>query len=236
MFCKRFEYYPVTRIVHRQRAPGLRSFRLGHRLVPKAIVLDLCERAVISVLFFNFVYRMIPGSSGTINIITVLLVLSETLPFVYIVLRTPSITLSQRPSDWIFAILGTTMPLMVQPQINAAPLLPLVVCSSVMAAGLSLQISAKLVLGRAFGIVAANRSIKILGPYRILRHPMYAGYSLTHVGFLIAAPSLTNSLIYATALLVQILRMFREERLLMQDSGYRVFAARVRYRLLPGLF
>jgi protein-S-isoprenylcysteine O-methyltransferase Ste14 len=37
-------------------------------------------------------------------------------------------------------------------------------------------------------------------------------------------------------LTVQVIRIFREERLLMQDAGYRVFAARVRYRLLPGVF
>ncbi len=54
---------------------------------------------------------MLSGFSGKPNLITVLLVLSETLSFVYIVWRTPSITLSQTPSDWVFAILGTVMPL-----------------------------------------------------------------------------------------------------------------------------
>jgi protein-S-isoprenylcysteine O-methyltransferase Ste14 len=230
------ENRPLTPIVCRQRAPGLRLFSVGYGRVPKAIVLDLCERAIVSMLFLNFVYRMLPGFSGKLNVIFVLLVLSETLPFVYVVLRTPSITLSQRPDDWVFAILGTIMPLLVLPAVDATPLAPIAVCFSVMAAGFSLQISAKLMLGRAFGIVPANRGITMLGPYRILRHPMYAGYSLTHVGFLLAAPSLTNTLIYAAALSVQVLRIFREERLLMQDPGYRVFAARVRYRLLPGIF
>ncbi len=226
----------VTPIVHRQRAPGSQSFSARHELTPKAIVLDLCERAIVSIIYLNFVYRMLSGFSGKPNLITVLLVVSETLPFVYIVWRTPSITLSQTPGDWVFAILGSVMPLMVTPAVDAEPLIPLAVCSGVMAAGIFLQISAKLVLGRAFGMVAANRGIKMLGPYRILRHPIYAGYTLTHVGFLLAAPSLTNALIYATGLTVQVIRIFREERLLMQDAGYRGFAARVRYRLLPGVF
>jgi len=223
-------------MVHRQRAPGVRLFSAGHGLMPKATALDLCERAIVSMLFLNFVYRMLPGFSGKLNVIFVLLVLSETLPFVYIVLRTPSITLSQTPRDWVLAILGTIMPLMIMPVVDATPLTPIPICFSLMAAGFSLQISAKLMLGRAFGIVAANRGIKMLGPYRILRHPMYAGYSLTHVGFLLAAPSLINTLIYTIGLTVQILRIFREERLLMRDPGYRIFAARVRYRLLPGIF
>ena len=227
---------PVTPIVNRERAPRLWLFGAGHGLMHKATALDLCERVIVSVVFLNFVYRMLPSFDGTLNFIFVLLLLSETLPFVYIVLRTSSSTLSQTPRDWVFAILGTTVPLMVIPPVDAAPLAPIAVCISVMAAGFSLQISAKVMLGRAYGIVAANRGIKMLGPYRLLRHPMYAGYSLTHVGFLLAAPSLINTLIYAAGLSVQILRIFREERLLMQDPGYRVFAARVRYRLVPGIF
>jgi protein-S-isoprenylcysteine O-methyltransferase Ste14 len=227
---------PKMSTTHRRRVPALRLSSAALGLTRKAIVLDLCERAIVSMIYLSFVYRMSSGFSGKPNLITVLLVLSETLPFVYIVLRTPSITLSQMPSDWVFAILGTIMPLMVKPTVDAAPLIPLAVCSGIMVTGLSLQVCAKLVLGRAFGIVAANRGIRMLGPYKILRHPIYAGYTLTHVGFLLTAPSLTNTLIYATGLTVQVIRIFREERLLMQDAGYRVFAARVRYRLLPGVF
>jgi hypothetical protein len=93
--------------------------------------------------YLNFIYRMFSDFSAKPNPITVLLVLSETLPFFYIVLRTPSITLSQTPSDWVFAILGTVMPLMVKPTVDAAFLIPLAVCSGIMVAGLSLQVSAK---------------------------------------------------------------------------------------------
>jgi protein-S-isoprenylcysteine O-methyltransferase Ste14 len=206
----------------------------AHGLTRKAIVLDLCERAIVSMVFLSFVYRMLSGS-GKPSLITVLLVVSETLPFVYIVLRAPSITLSQTPSDWVFAILGTTLPLMVKPA-GVPPLVPVAACFSLMLAGFSLQVSAKLVLGRAFGIVAANRGVRILGPYRFLRHPIYAGYTLTHVGFLLAAPSLTNALIYTATLTTQVIRIFREERVLMQDAEYRVFSTRIRYRLLPGVF
>jgi protein-S-isoprenylcysteine O-methyltransferase Ste14 len=218
------------------RAPRLRSFGTAHGLTRKAFVLDLCERAIVSTLYFSFVYRMFSGFPGKPNVITALLVLSETLPFVYIILRAPSITLSQTPSDWVFAVLGTGMPLMAKPAVGVMPLVPVAVCLGIMTAGFSLQVGAKLVLGRAFGIVAANRGVRMLGPYRFLRHPIYAGYTVAHVGFLLANPSLRNSLIYATALTIQVIRIFREERVLMQDAGYRVFAARVRFRLFPGIF
>ena len=105
-----------------------------------------------------------------------------------------------------------------------------------MLAGFAAQIAAKLTLRRSFGIVAANRRIKVGGPYRIIRHPMYAGYLLTHVGFLLFNPSLWNSRIYLIGFGFQLVRILAEERVLFQDTAYRVFAAQTRYRLLRGVF
>ena len=84
--------------------------------------------------------------------------------------------------------------------------------------------------------MAAVREIKIEGPYRFVRHPMYAGYALAHIGSLLAFPSFWNFVVYTGALLLQIARLLREEQLLLTDESYRAFAARVRYRLLPGVF
>jgi protein-S-isoprenylcysteine O-methyltransferase Ste14 len=105
-----------------------------------------------------------------------------------------------------------------------------------MLVGLYVQISAKVFLGRSFGLVAANRGIKVTGPYRIVRHPMYAGYTIIHVGFLLSFPSLWNLVLYSTQLAIQMARLLREELLLNQDQSYRDYAARVRYRLIPMIF
>ena len=70
--------------------------------------------------------------------------------------------------------------------------------------GLLVQIAAKLALWRSFGVVPANRGVKTRGPYRLLRHPMYAGYTLTHIGFLIGFPSLSNTLLYASVLALNV--------------------------------
>lgn len=207
-----------------------------HEVTRKALALDVCERLFVTGAFLTFAYRMVWHFSGGSPVITGLIVASETLPFLYILFRRPSNTLSQRPTDWFFGIVGTVMPLLVNPDTSASALIPTVACLAIMVAGLSLQLMAKLVLGRAFGIVAANRGVRVLGPYRIARHPMYAGYALTHIGFLLAMPSLHNLLFYAIAFTIQIVRIFREERVLFRDDSYRAFAARVPYRLVPGVF
>ncbi len=203
----------------------------------RIIVLDVCERVLIATIYGAFAWRMLADFSGTADVSTVLIVLSEALPLIFVMLRSPSATLSQRPTDWAAAITATIAPLLVRPTGDVAASMGLeAVAYGVMLFGLCLQVGAKAILGRCFGIVAANRGVRQLGPYRLVRHPMYAGYTLTHIGFLLAMPSLLNTAIYALALVLQIVRIGREERVLMQDPAYVAFASRVRYRLLPGVY
>ena len=93
-------------------------------------------------------------------------------------------------------------PLLVYP-VHHDPRLP-AAAITVMLAGILLQVAAKLALARSVGIVPANRGIKTSGPYRFLRHPMYAGYLLTHIGFLTLNPSWWNLAAYALCYALQI--------------------------------
>lgn len=201
----------------------------------KEIFLDVAERVVIASLFMHFAYHVGFQHTRAPNIITVLLLLSEIIPFILILIRPPSSTLSQRPMDWLFGLAGSAAPLLISP-VDVNPLIPQAVCLVLILSGLFIQISAKIVLGSSFGIVAANRGVKIIGPYRFVRHPMYAGYVITHIGLLLAMPSLFNAALYVFALGLQIVRIQREERILRLDPAYRDLASRVRYRLLPGVF
>ena len=49
-----------------------------------------------------------------------------------------------------------------------------------------------------------------------MRHPIYAGYTIIHVGFLLAFPSLWNLVLYSTELAIQMARVLREELLLVR--------------------
>jgi protein-S-isoprenylcysteine O-methyltransferase Ste14 len=105
-----------------------------------------------------------------------------------------------------------------------------------MASGLFLSFSAKLFLNRSFGIVAANRGVKRSGPYKIVRHPMYLGYVITQVAFLLLSLSLWNALFYAIGWIGLALRIRAEEGFLSADPEYRSYAATVRYKVIPGLY
>jgi protein-S-isoprenylcysteine O-methyltransferase Ste14 len=105
-----------------------------------------------------------------------------------------------------------------------------------MIAGLLLSVLSKLYLNRSFGLVAANRGVKIGGPYRFVRHPMYLGYIINQLGFLIASFTLANFAIYIAAWTFQILRLREEEAILCLDPRYRQFAESVSARLIPGVY
>ncbi len=197
--------------------------------------LDLIERILVTVTACFFAARMIQSFYVTPNIIVALLLIAELLPAAMIIFRKFSGAMSGNPLDWILALVGSSAPLLFVPGVYAPPI-PAEICSVLILGGLLTQISAKVILGRSFGIVAAARETKVIGPYRFIRHPMYAGYTMTHIGFLLAFPSLWNLAVCSCALIVQIARVFREEKILNGDALYREFSSRVRYRLLPGVF
>ena len=210
------------------------SHRINKNQARTTKLLDLTERLIVGAFFINFVFRILRPSAVHTSW-TLLLFVAELLPVVYIVLRKSSTSLSHRPLDWIVGIAGSVAPLLISPA-AAHPIVPVALCAGLMASGFLIQIAAKIILGRSFGIVASNRGVKVLGPYRFVRHPMYAGYTLTHIGFFLAMPLPMNAAFYIGALGLQIARIYREERVLMRDHSYRAFARRVRYRLLPGVF
>lgn len=99
------------------------------------------------------------------------------------------------------------------------------------------QFTAKVFLGRSFGLLPAQRGVVIAGPYRFVRHPIYFGYLIGHVGFLLANFSWRNVAVLALLYVAQVHRIQREEAVLAATSGdYRDYQQRVRWRLLPGVY
>jgi protein-S-isoprenylcysteine O-methyltransferase Ste14 len=192
-------------------------------------LLDLCERLAAVVMFAAFCASNLRSHHWQ----NLLILVSEVLTIVFILTRRSTDAVSQEPLDWALAFAGTMAPLLARPggeplsQDGSLVLLLL---------GTMVAIAAKLSLNRSFGLAPANRGVQRLGIYQLIRHPMYLGYFIAQAGFLLLNPTLRNLAVYACAWAVQIARILREEHWLLTDPQYRDYAARVRFRLVPGAF
>lgn len=75
------------------------------------------------------------------------------------------------------------------------------------------------------------------GPYRFIRHPGYLGAALFELATPLALGSLWALIPGALTVPLLIARTALEDRTLIRDlEGYREYAERVRYRMLPGLW
>ena len=73
------------------------------------------------------------------------------------------------------------------------------------------------------------------GPYRFLRHPGYAGSMLPLFGIVLALGSVWTLIPAAVATIIAVIRTALEDKTLQEElPGYRDYAQRVRYRLIPG--
>ena len=95
---------------------------------------------------------------------------------------------------------------------------------------------ARLYLGRRFGLLPANRGIVSTGPFRWVRHPIYSGWVILTIGYLMAYPNLRNLAMFILSLPFLVWRMALEEEHLVQDPEYREYLERTRWRLMPGIF
>ncbi|MCA9926991.1 MAG: isoprenylcysteine carboxylmethyltransferase family protein [Anaerolineales bacterium] len=108
-------------------------------------------------------------------------------------------------------------------------------------------------LGYAFGVwaMAENRffssTVRIQtdrghmvcnsGPYRIVRHPGYAGNILPLLGIVLALSAVWTLIPAAVALIIAVIRTALEDQTLQEElPGYRDYARRVHYRLIPGIY
>lgn len=196
---------------------------------------DLLARAIIIVLFSMMAVRFATDFYETGRITGLFLLLSEAIVVALTFVRRRARTLDRGIKARVLTTVSVIGPPLLAPA-ALSPLAPEAVTVALSCVGLAIVIAGKITLGRSFALLPANRGVVSTGVYRAVRHPIYMGYLVTHVAFLIASPSTWNvaTLLIADAALLA--RAVCEEETLARDSAYRDYQSRVRWRVLPGVF
>lgn len=99
-----------------------------------------------------------------------------------------------------------------------------------------LSLASLLTLGNWFGVRPALRGLASRGPYRLVRHPMYLAYMLADLGYNLQEWNSGTVLLVVAGWISLNYRIRAEERILSHDPAWPTYTARVRYRLVPGLW
>ena len=200
------------------------------------VVTDLVARATVIVLFSLMSVNLFTDFLRTGHITGLLLLASESLVVVLTLVRRRPQIVDRSDAGVVTTALSLAGPPLLRAAVDDPGVVPDTVTAIVSAAGLGVVILGKVALGRSFGIAPANRGVVMRGPYGLVRHPIYAGYLLTHFAFLAAHPSPWNAAVIVVADGALVLRALIEERVLSADKNYQSYCRRVGWHLVPGLF
>ena len=195
---------------------------------------DFGARASICALFVFFATQIGGEFARTGHVTGLLLLVSELLVVLLTVVRRPAMVVDRAMSTRLVAAVSMVGIYFIRPV--GTPLVSDLATATVSGAGLLAIIAAKLTLGRSFGLMPANRGIVSRGIYRVVRHPIYAGYLVTHAAFLAAHPTFWNAMLLVTSDTALLVRAVYEERTLVRDPAYATYMEQVRWRVLPGCF
>lgn len=196
---------------------------------------DLVGKAAIVALFTMMAVRLGIDFLETGRLTGLLLVASEALVVVLTVFRRDALEVDRSVRARVLTAIALAGPPLVRPA-HVEPFASELFTVGVSAIGLLIVIGGKMSLGRSFGLMPANRGIVCSGLYRVVRHPIYLGYLITHAAYLAANPTMWNFLVLATADLGLMARAVCEEGTLARDPEYVAYQSRVRWRVVPGLF
>jgi protein-S-isoprenylcysteine O-methyltransferase Ste14 len=132
--------------------------------------------------------------------------------------------LLQRMVAWGSALLPFAI------QINADVPLSIRILSML---GVGIAIWTIFTLGKAFDVTPADRGLVKNGPYKWVRHPMYASELFSVMIMVLVDFSARNVLVTILLTVSLLLRIHWEEKIIY---GYQAYGEQVRSRLLPGVW
>ena len=196
---------------------------------------DLLSRAVVGALFAVMSVNLLTDFAHTHRVTGLLLLASESLVVVLTIVRRRTQIVDRSAAAAIVTAISLVGPSLVRTAPGGG-LVPDALTAVVSAAGLLIIIAGKITLGRSFGLVPANRGVVIGGLYGLVRHPIYAGYLLTHIAFAFAYPTTWNITVLVLTDTALVVRALYEERVLVADRSYQSYCQRVAWHIVPGVF
>jgi protein-S-isoprenylcysteine O-methyltransferase Ste14 len=196
---------------------------------------DLLGRVTVVTLFTLLSVNLFADFMRTGHVTGLLLLAGESLVVILTIMRRRARLVDRSIAAAVMTTLSVAGPPLLR-AVDAIPIAPDVITAMISAFGLLLVVVGKIALGRSFGVVPANRGVVVRGPYNLVRHPIYTGYLITHVGFFMANPSPWNATIIVVADAALVLRALMEERVLKNDAEYQGYCQRVGWHLVPGVF
>jgi len=203
-------------------------------VAPPRDLADVASKFVIVALFSLMVAAIASDAARTGHVTGLLLVVSEALVVALTVFRRSATIVDRTWKARGLTAVATFGAPLVRP--GGAPLADETVTLAIAGLGLIFVVLGKLSLGRSFGLAPANRGVVSTGMYRLVRHPIYLGYLVTHLGFVAANPTPWNIGLLLTADVALMFRAVCEEQTLAQDAAYRAYQSRVHWRVIPGIF
>jgi protein-S-isoprenylcysteine O-methyltransferase Ste14 len=153
------------------------------------------------------------------------------------VIRRPPKRVTPNPWYWLLAFVASYWLVFILFFLQkGGPLVTSWISDSIAILGLLVVIWARLSLGRNIGLVPAQRELVHSGAYAFMRHPVYTGFLLTSLAFLLRAYSPLNAALIGLGVFWFIpVKSLVEEDFLRADPQYAEYMRRVRARWIPFL-
>lgn len=202
----------------------------------RGLMLPLSLRVLACLVQVMFVRSALLAYLADTSRITLLILgASELASFIGLMVSRPAKSVDYDPAAFVLIVVVYCYVLFLD-NTTSLHLIPEPISATIQSVGLLWVVYAKVSIGRSFGLLPANRGLVVAGAYRWVRHPIYAGYLFSHLGFIATNFSLQNLVVLVFLYVAQILRIVREEKQLSRSLEHLEYVRRVPYRLIPGIF
>jgi protein-S-isoprenylcysteine O-methyltransferase Ste14 len=214
------------------RASGRARLDVGRLIMVPAV------SVILLIDLYDLDRRTAPGAVGLLRTLGAVLVLAFYALVIWAYLRRgPARATSGSVTAHAAAISASWLPF-VLPLVHGSPSgsAQQAIADVLLVCGTAWAVWSLRFLGRNVSVLAQARDVVDRGPYRLVRHPLYAGEIVSALGVALTANSATAVLLWLTLCGLQAYRALREEQVLLQVlPAYRGYRSRTA-ALLPGVF